>query len=167
MRNCQLLTVNCQLSRGFTLIELMVVMGIFALMLGFASINLLRPQTQASLDTTVKTLVSDIRVQQIKAMAGDTQDTGSALDHGIYLESNRYTLFRGAYNPTEPSNFIINLETGLQLTTTLPSSQIVFSKRSGEISGFVAGQNTITLQNTQSAEQKIITINRYGAVTIN
>src|SRR3989344_9266975 len=84
------ITVNRKTS-GFTLVELMVVMGIFALMLGFTSINLIRPQTQANLDTTVTTLVSDLKEQQIRAMTGDGPS-----DYGVNFEPGRYTLFTGS-----------------------------------------------------------------------
>ena len=135
-------------------------------MLGFASINLIRPQTQASLDTTVKTLVTDIAQQQIKAMGGDTDGTSEAIEHSIRFEANRYILFRGTiYSAAEPSNFSVNLEGSLQLSTSFPSSQVVFQKRSGEVT--VPGSNTVTVQNIQTGQQKIITINKYGAITIN
>ena len=44
--------------------------------------------------------------------------------------------------------------------------QIVFEINSGEWTGFVSGQNTVTLQNL-SGDQNTIHINRYGVATIN
>ena len=156
---------------GFTVIELVIVMAIVALLTGLTTINFIKPQTSATTQSAINTLIADIKEQQIKAMAGDSEDsTGAtpAQPHGIYLEANKYTLFRGAsYNPSEPNNFAVNLETGLTLSTTFPSSQLVFTKRSGEITSYSAGSDTITVTNSQSGEQKTITINRYGAITIN
>ncbi len=129
-------------------------MAIFALIIGYTSINLIRPQTKASLDTTVTTLVSDIKEQQIQAMAGD-----SASAFGIYFESNKYTLFKGGiYNPLSSSNFAINLDQGLSINTT---ASVVFTQRSGETS-----PTSFILKNNTSNEQKTITINSFGAVTI-
>ena len=147
------ITVNRKTS-GFTLVELMVVMGIFALMLGFTSINLIRPQTQANLDTTVTTLVSDLKQQQIRAMSGDGPSA-----YGVYLEPNRYTLFTGSiYSAGATDNFSINMDGGVTLS---PTTQIVFAQRSGETS-----TTTITVTNTNSNQTKTITINQYGAALV-
>lgn len=154
--------------QGFTLIELALIMGIIAILVSFISVNLLKPQTTASVASTAQILVSDLKEQQIKAMAGDSEGTATAQAHGIYFEPTRYTLFRGTVFPAgDPSNFTINLESGLTLSTSLPQQQIVFTTRSGEVASYTSGSDTITLSHTQSGEQKIITINHYGTITIN
>lgn len=163
--------IGCYLFKkrqGFTLIELALIMSIIAILVSFIGVNLLKPQTTASTSSTATILVSDLREQQIKTMAGDGEGTAAAQAHGIHFESTRYTLFRGTtYSAGEPSNFTIDLESGLSLSTTLPQQQIVFVKRSGEVAGYTSGQDTITLSHTQGGEQKTITINRYGAININ
>lgn len=164
------LTIYCPSKKrqGFTLIELALIMSIIAILISFISINLLKPQTTASIASTATILVSDLKEQQIKAMAGDSEGTATAQAHGIYFEPTRYTLFRGTVFPAgDPSNFTINLETGLSLSTSLPQQQIVFATRSGEAASYTSGSDTITLSHTQGGEQKTITINRYGAITIN
>lgn len=153
---------------GFTLIELIMVMGLFSLLTAFASINLLRPQTQASLDGVVISLVSNMRQQQLKAMAGDTDGTAQAQPFGVRFNSNNYILFRGAsFNPSEPTNFTVTIEGDVSLTTNLPSSQVIFSRQSGEVAGFTAGSNTVTITNNTNGENKVISINRLGVVTVN
>lgn len=160
---------------GFTLIELAIVMSLIAILTGFTTINLLRSQTVATSSSAINTLAADIKEQQIKAMTQDSDDQSGATPakpHGIYLQNNKYTLFRGAsFNPTEPNNFIVNLETGLTLSSTFPpagpTGELVFAQRSGEVTGYGAGSDTITLTNTQTGEQKTITINRYGTISIN
>ncbi|OGE11288.1 hypothetical protein A3A60_02000 [Candidatus Curtissbacteria bacterium RIFCSPLOWO2_01_FULL_42_26] len=139
---------------GFTLIELLVVMGIFAIMFGFASINLLRPQTQANLDTTLSTIVADLKEQQIRAMTGNGPSA-----YGVYFEPSRYTLFTGSiYSAGAADNFSVNLEGGITIS---PTTSVVFVRRSGQTTA-----TTLTITNTNSSEQKTITINTLGAVTI-
>ncbi len=168
MRQLPFIDVNPR--PGFTVIEVLLVMGIFAIISTFTTINLLKPQTKASIETVASTLVSDLRQQQIKALVGDSEGQASAQYFGIYFGSSSYTLFRGSSYGLDPAgDFIINLNPNITLTNTLPVSpgnQIVFVKRSGEVSGYVSGSDTITLLNTASGEQKTITINRYGAITI-
>lgn len=153
-------------TRGFTLIEVLLVMGLLAALSGLTIINLTRPQTRASLDGIVATLVADLRSQQIKAMAGDSLTAASAQAHGVYVQSGAYTLFKGAsYSSSDADNFVVQADAGVALNTTLPSTQVVFTKGSGTFSGFASGQNSITVSN--AGESKVITINRYGVVAVN
>ena len=96
------------MKRGFTLPELLIVMGIVAILTTLATVNLLRPQHQATTAAAVDTLMADMRLYQLKAMLRDTQDMGS-------------------FNAT--------VEPPLQVSTTFPNNQIVFQAGSGEIAG--------------------------------
>ncbi len=151
-------------SKGFTLVELIVVMGIIATLFGMVTINLLRTQHNASVSATVDELLSDIRTQQTKAMIG-TQDTnGNANSYGIHVTANSYILFQGTSDPADATDFTIN-PGNITFTTNLPNAQVVFTQRSGEFSNYVSGPYTITVKNAYGAEQKTIYINRYGVVT--
>ena len=152
---------------GFTLIELALIMGIIAILVSFITINLLKPQTTASIASTVQILGADIKEQQIKAMSGDSDGETTTDSQGIYFESNRYTLFRGPNYTSGSHYFQVDMDQNLILSNTLPSSQVVFTKRSGEVADYTSDADTVTLSHSQSGEQKIITINRYGAITIN
>lgn len=152
--------------KGFSYPELIVLMGVVAMLFGYITINLSGTLRRTTIDTTYQTLISDIKSQQTKAMTGSI-DGGLPGSHGIYFESNRYILFRGTtYSSTDPSNFPVNLEQNVEFgNITFPGSTIVFLPGSGEISGYINGNNTVTVVNIGGEEQKTITINRYGAVT--
>ena len=154
---------------GFTLIELLIVIGIVTTLTSLTVVNLIKPQTQATFSSALNVMSSDIKSQQLKAMTGESLGQPASLEHGIYFEANKYTLFKGStYSASDPENFVVNLENDITLTgITLPNSQVVFSKRSGNVSNFVDGSNTLTINNTQSGESKTLTIQRYGAVFIN
>lgn len=156
---------DSNLSKGFTLVELLLIMGIIAVLTSFAVMNLIRPQTKASLDTVVTSLVSDIKSQQLKAMAGDSGSGSTSQPQGLYIQTNQYTLFKGSsYSGADTDNFVVTENSDISLSTTFPSSIVIFSKRSGEVSGFSNGSNTVTV--SSGGESKIITVNRYGAVSI-
>jgi hypothetical protein len=59
---------------------------------------------------------------------------------------------------------VVSLDSTINFSTTFPSSQIVFLRRSGEISGFVNGSNTITVTNTADGETKTLSINQLGVI---
>lgn len=152
-------------TRGFTLVELLVVMGLVGVLMTLTFVNLIQPQRSASLSGTVDVLVADLRSQQLKAMAGDTLGAATTQAHGIYVESNQYILFKGdTYSASDADNFIVQAD-GVTFGTNLPSAQVSFQKASGEPAGFNASANTITV--TASGQSRTITINRYGVLTVN
>jgi type II secretory pathway pseudopilin PulG len=156
------------LEKGFTYAEIIVIMGIVTMLFGFATVNLVKVQRSSSVNATVQTLLTDIKQQQLKAMVGATEGRTASDSYGIYLESNRYSFFHGSvYAPSDTSNFPVKLDSSITISTTFPNNSLIFSRRSGEVTGFVPGQNTITVRNNTGTEQKIITINRYGVITGN
>jgi len=48
---------------------------------------------------------------------------------------------------------------------TFPQDEIIFEKGSGEINGFVDGQNTIIIQDSSNTNHVTITINKLGVIT--
>lgn len=155
-------------SQGFTLIELLVVVGMIAILFGLSSVNLVRPQNSASVQGAADTLVADLKSQQLLSMTGEDGQTTSPQPHGIVVAASQYTLFAGSsYSSSDANNFVVTLDAGLTITTSLPASQVIFSKGTGAVQGFVAGSNTIAVSNSSSGDQKTITINRYGAISGN
>lgn len=152
---------------GFTLVELLVVMGLLGVILGLTVVNMFKPQTDASLEGVVAPLVADIKAQQLRAMAGDGGSDGVTEPFGVRIQSNQYTLFKDAtYNAGSADNFDVSINAGITLSTNFSSSQVVFSKGSGDVNGFSAAANTITITNS-AGSSKVLTINRYGSVAIN
>lgn len=153
--------------KGFTLVELIVVMAVIAVLTSFAIVNLSTIQHKTYLAATIDVFLSDYKQQQIKAMTGDTDGTSATQFYGIYLEQNQYTLFRGtSYSASEPSNFVVPLDGRVAFSTiNVPQAQIVFAPGSGEVSNYSPTQNTVILLNIDTNEQKTLTINRYGIIT--
>lgn len=153
-------------SEGFTLIEIIVVSAVVLILLAFASVNLFNIPTSSSIDATVDTVAEDLKTQQIKAMAGDTEGRGIPDKYGMYITPSSYTVFHGStYNPNDTANFRSDLPAGYSLSTTLPNSIVIFAAGSGEILNFSNNQNTITVKNDATGKQKTIFLNTYGTIT--
>lgn len=153
---------------GFTLPELLITMGILSILFGLVTINLLHLQHNSSLNATLDTLVSDLRSQQNKAMTLDTEGRATADNYGIHFETSKYSLFHGSsYSSSDTTNFDVKLDPSLQFSNiTVPSSSIIFSKGTGEVSGVGPGSDTVVLKDTSNNEQKTIQSNVYGVITV-
>lgn len=149
---------------GFTIVELIVSMGILMMLFALTSINLSNLPSSANQQSQTEILISDIKHQQALSMAGVLGSSGGA-EHGIYFESGRYTLFTGdGYDPNDTGNFVVDLEGPLQFgNVTWPENTIVFLNPEGEISNYTAGMDSITIINNQTGEEKILRLNRYGS----
>ncbi|OGC92236.1 hypothetical protein A2899_04905 [Candidatus Amesbacteria bacterium RIFCSPLOWO2_01_FULL_49_25] len=146
-------------SRGFTLPELLLVLGIIVILLSVSVGSILRPQRQSTLSTTAELLLTDLKSQQQKAISGLTVDGSGPSAFGIHLDSNQYQIFSGAvYSPSDTGNFTVDLDLGFEFTSDFSQNSIVFSPASGETGAL----NTLTLTDTQSGFNVTYTFNRYG-----
>ena len=151
---------------GFTLVELLVVLTIILILFGLTTINLGQSVSTTNTATTVDSLLADLRNQQLLSMVGGNGSSGTQQPHGIVVQATKYTLFSSAvYSSSDSSNFDVSTGPSVTLSTTLPSSQVVFNKGDGSVAGFTAGSNTITV--TTAGTSHTITINRFGATTVN
>jgi len=147
--------------RGFTLIEIIVVLGVVALLLVLTSANLLIGQRNVSKTGTTAQIMADIRSQQSRAMLGD--NNGSSF--GVHINQDNYVLFSGSvYNALDAANFVVSLDNNIFLSTTFANSNIIFTPVSGEVTGFVVGADTITTMDTTDETIEILHVNKYGVI---
>jgi prepilin-type N-terminal cleavage/methylation domain-containing protein len=156
--------MRTQHQSGFSLLEMIIVMTLMLSLLGFITINLVKSQRSVTINTTIDTLIGDMRSQQIKAMTGETEARTNADVYGVYFTSSNYVLFHGlSYNASDTDNLTIPLDT--EFTFNNPGKTIIFSRITGNVSGYSALQNTITISDSTNNQQKILRYNGYGAIT--
>jgi prepilin-type N-terminal cleavage/methylation domain-containing protein len=155
--------INYQLStlRGFTLVELIIVITVFTTLLLIATVNLVTVKQKSSLTTSVDVLVADMKQQQIKAMVGDTEGRGAANSYGVHFGTNTYVLFYGAsYSSGDAGNLVVNLGDNVSFVNS--PSDLIFTQISGNLQG---GATAVTIKEGTTTIEKTVTINRYGVVT--
>ncbi|KKQ95034.1 MAG: hypothetical protein UT20_C0032G0008 [Candidatus Levybacteria bacterium GW2011_GWA1_39_11] len=152
--------------KGFTFPELVIVMGVVAMLFGLVTFNLLKTQNKADVSSGVQTLVSDMKTQQGKAMMGVANQNNPS-SYGIYFENNKYTLFRGTtYVAGDPSNFVVILSENMEFSSiAFPNTTLAYLAGSGEVRDFTSGSDSLTLRNKSSGDQKTVTVNKYGVIT--
>jgi prepilin-type N-terminal cleavage/methylation domain-containing protein len=153
--------------KGFVLIELIVVMGMLAVLTGMITVTTLGSQRRAGLTSTIDTLVADLRSQQTKAMTGVTSGGVIPAGYGVFFQSDRYSLFQGAsYSASLTSNAPVVIDSRVEFNQImLPNSSVIFASKSGEIIGYNAQLNTVKVTQIDSNFSKTIYFNRYGVIT--
>jgi len=144
---------------AYTLIELLIVIGVLAILTGLASLSLVS-FGKASDTETSKTIISGaLREARANSMA-DVEDN----IWGLHFENERVIIFADSgsgYNPSSPSNSFRLIAAHNTITWQLNGggADLEFAKRTGGTVNY--GQITIT---GQSSAEKIITVNSQGAV---
>lgn len=153
--------MNRKFQKGFTIIELMVSIGILVVLFALTTINLSRLPSATSQSSSYDLLVSDLRSQQTKAMArGDSY--GIHFDNPAADGTYSYTLFKGANYLGGTDYFTVKLDPGLSFALPIAvNNSIVFASGSGDIVNI----GSITINNSFINETKIINLNKYGATT--
>lgn len=142
---------------AFTFIEIIIVIGIIAILFSLSVPQLFRMRDHNTLQTSSTTLISLIRQQQLNAMNSPNQ-------YGIHFEQSRYVLFTGlSYSSDDPFNSSNTLDYPLQFVDiNLPSSELVFASGSGEIVSFDPNNHSFVLKDTLNNNQKTVQFNLLG-----
>lgn len=131
--------------KGFTLIEVLVVIGII---IGLFAIGALVDSSsigRQSLSSVESTLVSVLQKARSRAMNNIAETS-----HGVFIDSDKFVLFQGgSYDSGESTNEEISRSDAVAVTGL---DEIIFTPLSGE-----ATDGTITLtQGVQSREIEIL-----------
>jgi prepilin-type N-terminal cleavage/methylation domain-containing protein len=155
--------------RAFTLVELLVVIGLMAVLMSVVLPNFLTPVSRSSFASTLEILTSNIRSQQLKSIQGSSTGSLGPVYRGIRFNTDNYVLFSGqTYSVSDPANTEVDLDPALRISfINLPGSEIIFAPGSGAVSNFVAPaiSGDLTLVDVQSGLSTVIVINQYGVVT--
>lgn len=146
--------------QGFSLIELLTVMGLFSLIAGLALIMNLDDYRSFQFRDERNLLVT--LLQKARSQAVNNVCLGASCTdgqpHGVHIESGKYVVFQGStYNASSGINQ--NFDANNTMTATASSPEVVF----GQLSGQVAADWTVTLQN-QSGKTVTIQVNKEGRI---
>jgi len=145
--------------KGFTMIEVIVVMIIFAVVFGLSILYYQTTQVRSDLNGQVLQFVSYARLAQSNADAGK-----DSANHGIHLENGGYVLFVGdSYVVSADDNFEIDLPATMvirNINLNGEGSDVVFEGPYGETDDF----GTFDFYSAQLNATKTITISNVGTV---
>lgn len=147
------------MKKGFTLLEIIVAVGIISLIGAASMVSFLNSRRTRDLGTSGQNVLSILRLAQSKTIAGE-----DASNWGVHLDSSQFVLFRGATyagaTKTEPHALPDTLEIA-NISLAGGGSDIIFQK----IYGTTIQSGTIDIRVKAVATQKFsITIDSSGKV---
>jgi prepilin-type N-terminal cleavage/methylation domain-containing protein len=152
-----------KLSRGFTITEVIVVLGILSILSALDISSFIFFQKKVDLDNVADVLSETLRVAQSNTLASQ-QNTQYGVYFDISASPNQYTLFKGATYATRDATFskVYTLPGTLEISgINLADNQIVFQKLSGW-----SQQGDVTLRLKSNPEQaKTLYISNSGTVS--
>ena len=141
------------LSRGFTLIELILVVAMMILLGTLSSTFAARFLTQNGVLNASDQIIGDIRKAQINAMTGKQNS-----NWGVNYSSNTITLYKGNSYATRQTAFDEKFSVSASINIS-GFSDVTFARMTGTPSA------TPTITISGSGETKTITINSQGVAT--
>ncbi len=140
------------LSRGFTLIEIMVVITIVVVLSAIAVVSLSAMQERMTLNSATSELIFHLEESKSRAVAGV-----QGQPHGIYFDTDYYVQFIGdEYDPNDSANTIHAIDPRLELSTDILGDEesIIFSR----ITGATEDSHTvvISLKNNVDEDRSVL-----------
>lgn len=146
--------------KGFTLIEMIIVVGILAilLILSFAVIQLFTGQV--NLNTTSQQVLSALQLARNRTLSS----TGE-MQHGVHFETSKYVLFEGStYNAMDPDNQEFNLSTvEIYEINISGGSDVVYDR----IRGTTSNNGNVKIRLTaDTTKTETILVNSSGSISL-
>jgi prepilin-type N-terminal cleavage/methylation domain-containing protein len=146
---------NTSNHKGFTLIEVLIVIGIMAIIAGFGmwvSHDVFRG--------TAFRNERDIVVSVLSKARSNSMNNLNQTSHGVYINSSSYILFQGStYDPADPKN--IEVKASANISNSGPVS-IVFDQITGNVPAANGTEISIALNSDNNSG--IIKINQEGRI---
>jgi len=142
--------------RGFTLVEVLVSLGIIGLLIGLAIPFYQTFYLSSQLDNTTSELIQTLRKAQLKAMASEGDQP-----FGVHLEQRRFILFKGFYNPSDNYNEIFDLPNTVLISSGV-GQNVIFNQLKGTTSNLI----TITINSSNNRSRNISIINQLGKIDV-
>lgn len=143
------------MQRGFTFIEVLLVIAIIGLIGGLAIPFYQSFQVSSQLDDTTQAVVQALRRAQAEAMASVGYESA-----GVHFEQNRFVVFRGKeFNSSDPFNE--NTEAPRTLSIQAEVKDLIFTR----VRGTSLTPGTIVMKDNIGGS-RTITVNEEGAVDV-
>jgi len=146
-------------NKAFTVVEILLVLGLFVTFLGLSVLYTEFSQVRSDLNAQVATFVSYARFQESQAASGKEEQS-----YGIHLSTDAYTLFDGtSYSVGVSTNTVLELPPTLQIRNISLNgggSDLIFTPPQGRTSTY----GTLDFYSTTLKKTITITLDALGSL---
>lgn len=146
-------------SKGFSLVELMVVLGMMSILLSIGGLSLANIRSDSQLDL----IASQVKSELLRVQAR----TANNIPSGVYFEADRFVYFEGPdYVEGAITNEVTNMSSSISISNiTFVDSIARFNKLTGYPESY-ADPSGVVIQETGSGKTRTIGVNEWGVVDI-
>jgi prepilin-type N-terminal cleavage/methylation domain-containing protein len=147
------------MNKAFSLIELLVVMGMMTVLVSIGGLSLAAVRTGSQLDL----IASEVRSELLRVQA----EIGNGNPSGVYFEGNRFVYFEGdTYTEGAATNEETILPTSMTFSSIdIPNSIVKFDNVTGNPINYVYPYQVVL--SGSGGEEYIVSVNEWGVVEIN
>lgn len=143
--------------RGFTIVELLVVLVIMGFLLAFSVVGVTRYAAYQTLSAEATEVYGFVRETREKTLA----DADAVF--GVHIATSTITRFRGpVYDPATSTNETLTLDTVTLTPALATTNNTIYFQR---LTGAPSATGTIAVQHTETGELQTIFIHASGVVT--
>lgn len=144
------------LQKGFTLMELIIIIGLTIILAALVTPLYNNIQSQAQLDDDLALLVQTLRQARTSSVSGE-----QGTSWGVYFTSSSFTFFQGTDYSSRNQSYDISydLSTAVTLTEDFIGEELIFAKYSG-----TPGQTGVITLNHAVEGIRQISVNELGIV---
>ena len=163
--NYYLLPTKRRRRSGFSFIELLVVMGITAVIAGVALISLLGRRSTVELNTTSQKIAALLREAQSRSMVQASSSAWGVRFDNVTSTAPFYSLFGGAYSAASRENYY-SMPSNLRFATSSIAAGTYAATTFEQVSGNTLGSTSIRIYMVNDPNSSTtITIDPSGAVS--
>lgn len=142
--------IKPQKAKSFTLIELIVTIGIILVLVVLGALAFRTFQKESNLANNTEEIINILRFAQNKTLASEDAST-----YGIHFENDKFVLFKGAvYDPLASDNDVYNLSSSVEINEINlagGASEVIFDRVTGTTvqSGNISLRSKLDLSKTR------------------
>lgn len=152
--------MKSQTQKGFSLIEMIIVVSIFVLLVAGSVVAFSRFGEKQIIKSTVSEVLSELDEARSLTLASYDNTV-----YGVHIESDKITFFKGStYSPSDPDNNITELSEKVSISNISlfgGGDDVIFQRLTGKTDQY--GTLTISLV-SDPTETKTITIQESGII---
>ena len=150
-------TMSSARSRGFTLTEMLVVIGVIVMFIGVSLVFDINNLRGNAFRAEVKTIITLLQTARADSLNNVDQSA-----HGRKFLSGKYVLFEGFSYASSTPEASQTIDSSYSVTLSPASPEVVFNQLSGDDIGYT-GQIVVT--DPQRGLSSVIVLNQEGAIS--